>query len=123
MRWNFKDTRHDHAIAPVHALSPGVTAIEYALIASLIAVVIVTAVSTAGTQLSSSFPYRERLSVTARAFLRAFAAGRKSPRTPPSIVGEPPHHRIGSRHGDWRRQRIKRGPACCPARRRIARQP
>jgi len=33
----------------------GVTAIEYAPIASLIAVVIVTAVGTAGTQLSSSF--------------------------------------------------------------------
>ena len=33
----------------------GVTAIEYALIASLIAIVIVTGVGTAGTQLSSSF--------------------------------------------------------------------
>jgi pilus assembly protein Flp/PilA len=33
----------------------GVTAIEYALIASLIAIVIVTAVGAAGTQLSSSF--------------------------------------------------------------------
>ena len=33
----------------------GVTAIEYALIASLIAVVIVTVVGTAGTELSSSF--------------------------------------------------------------------
>ena len=33
----------------------GVTAIEYALIASLIAIVIVTGVDTAGTQLSSSF--------------------------------------------------------------------
>jgi pilus assembly protein Flp/PilA len=35
----------------------GVTAIEYALIASLIAIVIVTGVSTAGTQLSSSFTH------------------------------------------------------------------
>ena len=35
----------------------GVTAIEYALIASLIAVVIVTAVGSAGTQLSSSFTH------------------------------------------------------------------
>jgi pilus assembly protein Flp/PilA len=33
----------------------GVTAIEYALIASLISLVIVTAVGAAGTQLSSSF--------------------------------------------------------------------
>ena len=33
----------------------GVTAIEYALISSLIALVIVTSVSTAGTQLSSAF--------------------------------------------------------------------
>jgi pilus assembly protein Flp/PilA len=33
----------------------GVTAIEYALIASLIAVVIVTAVGSVGTELSSSF--------------------------------------------------------------------
>jgi pilus assembly protein Flp/PilA len=33
----------------------GVTAIEYALIASCIALVIVTAVSTVGTQLSTSF--------------------------------------------------------------------
>ena len=33
----------------------GVTAIEYALIASCIALVIVTAVGAAGTQLSSSF--------------------------------------------------------------------
>jgi pilus assembly protein Flp/PilA len=33
----------------------GVTAIEYALIASLIAIVIVTGVGMAGTQLSSSF--------------------------------------------------------------------
>jgi pilus assembly protein Flp/PilA len=35
----------------------GVTAIEYALIASLIAIVIVTGVGTAGTQLSSSFTH------------------------------------------------------------------
>jgi pilus assembly protein Flp/PilA len=35
----------------------GVTAIEYALIASLIAIVIVSAVGTAGTQLSSSFTH------------------------------------------------------------------
>jgi pilus assembly protein Flp/PilA len=33
----------------------GVTAIEYALISSLIALAIVTSVSTAGTQLSSTF--------------------------------------------------------------------
>jgi pilus assembly protein Flp/PilA len=35
----------------------GVTAIEYALIASLIAIVIVGAVGAAGTQLSSSFTH------------------------------------------------------------------
>jgi pilus assembly protein Flp/PilA len=35
----------------------GVTAIEYALIASLIAIVIVTGVGTAGAQLSSSFTH------------------------------------------------------------------
>ena len=35
----------------------GVTAIEYALIASLIAIVIVSAVSAVGTQLSSSFTH------------------------------------------------------------------
>ena len=35
----------------------GVTAIEYALIASLSAIVIVTGVGTAGTQLSSSFTH------------------------------------------------------------------
>jgi pilus assembly protein Flp/PilA len=65
----------------------GVTATEYALIASLIAVVIVTAVGTAGTQLSSSFTR------IAGAFRNGaglpqgvFAAGRKSPRTPPSIA-------------------------------------
>jgi pilus assembly protein Flp/PilA len=35
----------------------GVTAIEYALISSLIALVIVTSVSTAGTQVSSAFSH------------------------------------------------------------------
>jgi pilus assembly protein Flp/PilA len=35
----------------------GVTAIEYALISSLIAIVIVTAVGSTGTQLSSSFTH------------------------------------------------------------------
>ena len=35
----------------------GVTAIEYALMASLIAIAIVTSVGTAGTQLSSSFTH------------------------------------------------------------------
>ena len=35
----------------------GVTAIEYALIASLIAIVIVAAVGAAGTQLTSSFTH------------------------------------------------------------------
>ena len=35
----------------------GVTAIEYALMASLIAIVIVSAVRVAGTQLSSSFTH------------------------------------------------------------------
>ncbi len=55
MRGNFEDTRHDQAVASVHALRQGVTAIEYALIASCIALVIVTAVGAAGTELSSSF--------------------------------------------------------------------
>ena len=51
----------------------GVTAIEYALIASLISLVIVGAVGAAGNQPQFELhPYRRRLSVTAPPFLRAF---------------------------------------------------
>jgi hypothetical protein len=57
MRVNFKDTRHDQAVAPVHALPPGSDGDRVPLIASLIAIVIVTGVGTAGAQLSSSFTH------------------------------------------------------------------
>ena len=55
MQGNFEDSDHDQAAASVHALRSGVTAIEYALIASCIALAIVTSVGAAGTQLKSSF--------------------------------------------------------------------
>ena len=68
----------------------GVTAIEYALIASGVALAIVTGVSTAGTQLSSALPisparFRSGASQGVLA-PRPAGAGRKPTRTPPSIA-------------------------------------
>ena len=53
----FEEHRHDQAVAPVHALPPGGDRIEYALLSSGVALVIVTAVGTVGTQLGTSFTH------------------------------------------------------------------
>ena len=57
MRWNFRDTLMTKLLRRFMLCPQGVTAIEYALIASCVALVIVSAVGAAGTQLSSSFTH------------------------------------------------------------------
>jgi pilus assembly protein Flp/PilA len=57
MRWNFEDAAMTKLLRRFMLCRKGVTAIEYALIASLIALVIVTSVGTLGIQLTSSFTH------------------------------------------------------------------
>lgn len=55
MRWNLRDTAMTKLLHRFMLCRQGVTAIEYALLGSGVALVIVTAVGYVGTQLSASF--------------------------------------------------------------------
>ena len=57
MRWNLRESVMTKLLRRFMLCREGVTAIEYALLGSGVALVIVTAVGTAGTQLSASFTH------------------------------------------------------------------